>query len=165
MTSSRWPRPIGIIESIALSPVCSGSFTGWRSTTPGALNSSGRFSSEAMAPAPSSGLPSGLTMRPTSSSPTGTLMTRARALHGLALRDLLPVAEERDADVVLLEVERDAGDAVLELEHLHGQAALEAVDAGDAVADLEDGADLGEVGLDVVVLDALLEDRRDLFGA
>ncbi len=28
----------------------------------------------------------------------------------------------------------------------------------------EHGADLGEVGLDVVLLDALLEDRRDLFG-
>ena len=42
MISSRWPRPIGIIESIALIPVWSGSFTGWRSTTPGALNSSGR---------------------------------------------------------------------------------------------------------------------------
>jgi len=28
MISSRWPRPIGIIESIALMPVWSGSFTG-----------------------------------------------------------------------------------------------------------------------------------------
>ena len=26
----RWPRPIGIMESMALMPVCSGSFTGWR---------------------------------------------------------------------------------------------------------------------------------------
>src|ERR1039458_6292673 len=37
MISSRWPRPIGIIESIALSPVSIGSLTGWRWTTPGAL--------------------------------------------------------------------------------------------------------------------------------
>ena len=57
------------------------------------------------------------------------------------------------------------GDAVLELEHLHGDRALEAVDARDAVTDLEHGADLGEVGLDVEVLDALLEDRGDLFRA
>jgi hypothetical protein len=28
MISSRWPRPIGIIASIALMPVCSGSVTG-----------------------------------------------------------------------------------------------------------------------------------------
>jgi len=30
MISSRWPRPIGIIESMALMPVCIGSFTGCR---------------------------------------------------------------------------------------------------------------------------------------
>ena len=68
---------------------------------------------------------------------------------------MLPLAEERRADVVLLEVEREADDAVLELEHLHRDRVLEAVDAGDAVADLEHGADLGEVGLDVVLLDPL----------
>ena len=47
-------------------------------------------------------------MRPISASPTGTLATLAGAADGLALLDVLPVAEERDADVVLLEVERDA---------------------------------------------------------
>src|SRR5216110_1745161 len=36
MMSSRWPRPIGIMASMALSPVCSGSLTERRSTTPGA---------------------------------------------------------------------------------------------------------------------------------
>ena len=75
MISSRWPRPIGIIESIALMPVWSGSFTGWRWTTPGALNSSGRLSVVSIGPAPSSGLPSGSTTRPISASPTGTDMT------------------------------------------------------------------------------------------
>ena len=78
---------------------------------------------------------------------------------------MLPLAEERDADVVLLEVEGDADDAVLELEQLERDAVLEPVDAGDAVADLEHRADLGQVGLDVVLLDPLLEDRGDLFGA
>ena len=81
-------------------------------------------------------------------------------LAELALLDPLPVAEERRADVVLLEVEREARDAVLELEHLERDRRLEAVDAGDPVADLKDGADLGEVGLDVVLLDLLAEDRR-----
>ena len=37
MISSRWPRPMGIMESMALMPVCSGSLTGWRSATPGAM--------------------------------------------------------------------------------------------------------------------------------
>src|SRR4051795_7514225 len=71
MISSRCPRPIGIIPSIALSPVWSGSFTGWRWTTPGALNSAGRVSDVSMSPLPSSGLPSGSTMRPSRPSPTG----------------------------------------------------------------------------------------------
>jgi hypothetical protein len=78
---------------------------------------------------------------------------------------VLPLAEERHPDVVLLEVEGDADDAVLELEPLEGDAVLEAVDAGDAVADLQHGADLAEVGLDVVLLDPLFQDRGDLFGA
>src|SRR5579885_3027342 len=60
------------MESIALIPVWSGSFTGWRWTTPGALNSSGRRSSVSIGPCPSSGLPSGSTTRPSSAGPTGT---------------------------------------------------------------------------------------------
>ena len=71
MISSRWPRPIGIIASIAFRPVCIGCLTGWRWTTPGALNSAGRVSPEAMSPLPSSGRPSGSTIRPSSCSPTG----------------------------------------------------------------------------------------------
>ncbi len=44
MISSRWPRPMAVIASMALMPVCSGSFTGWRSTTEGACVSSRRSS-------------------------------------------------------------------------------------------------------------------------
>ena len=131
---------------------------------PGALNSSGRVSFVSIGPAPSSGLAERVDDPPDELVADRDAHDLARALDRVALGDLLPLAEERDADVVLLEVERDAGDAVLELEALRGQAVLEAVDAGDAVADLENGADLGEVGLDVVLLDPLLEDRRDLFG-
>ena len=71
MISSRWPRPIGIIPSIDIRPVCTGSVTGWRWTTPGALNSAGRVWVVAISPLSSSGRPSGSTMRPSSSSPTG----------------------------------------------------------------------------------------------
>ena len=89
----------------------------------------------------------------------------ASAPHRLPLLHVLPLAEERGTDVVLLEIEREAHDAVLELEHLHRDCVLEPVRAGDAVTDLENGADLGEVGLDVVVLDPFLQDRGDLFRA
>ncbi len=65
MISSRCPRPMGIIESMALRPVCSGSFTGWRSTMPGATMSIWRVPSmPSTGPCPSIALPSGSTTRP-----------------------------------------------------------------------------------------------------
>jgi hypothetical protein len=64
MISSRCPRPMGISASIALIPVCIGSFTGWRSTMPGATTSTARRPTEGMGPRPSTGSPSGLTTRP-----------------------------------------------------------------------------------------------------
>ena len=145
-------------------PVCSGSFTGWRWTTPGALNSSGRRSVGVDRALAVERVAERVDDAADERLADGHAGDAAGAAHGLALLDVLPVAEERGADVVLLEVEREAGDAVLELEHLQRHAVLEAVDAGDAVADLEHGADLGEVGLDVELLDPLLEDRGDLFG-
>ena len=42
MISSRWPRPIGVMASIDLMPVCSGSSTGCRPAMPGAIDSTGR---------------------------------------------------------------------------------------------------------------------------
>ncbi len=53
MISSRWPRPMGIMLSIALMPVCSGSLTGWRSAMPGATMSILRVSVDGMAGPPS----------------------------------------------------------------------------------------------------------------
>jgi hypothetical protein len=55
MISSRWPRPIGIMLSIALMPVWSGSFTGCRSAMPGATMSILRVSRDGIAGPPSSG--------------------------------------------------------------------------------------------------------------
>ena len=82
----------------------------------------------------------------------------------LALLHVLPFAEERGADVVLFEVEREADDSVLELEHFQRDRVLEAVGAGYPVPHLQDGSDLGEIGLDIVVLDSVLENRDDLLG-
>ena len=164
MMSSRWPRPMGIIASMALMPVCSGSLTGWRSTTPGALNSMGRKSVVSIGPLSSSGLPSGSTTRPTRASPTGTCRTLPGALDEVALFDERVLAQQHRADVVFFEVQRQAGHAVGQVEHLHGQGVAQAVDAGDAVADLEDGADLLDLDLGLVVLDLASQDRGDLFG-
>ncbi len=73
MMSSRWPRPMGIIESMAFSPVAMGSRTGWRSIMPGARRSTGSVSVVAIGPLSSMGAPSVLTTRPTMAGPTGTL--------------------------------------------------------------------------------------------
>src|SRR3954465_8451076 len=72
MISSRWPRPIGVIASMALMPVCSGSFTGWRWTTDGACPPSGADPGPSISPLPSGGRPRGSTTRPRKPSPTGT---------------------------------------------------------------------------------------------
>ena len=42
MISSRWPRPIGIMPSMALMPVCTGVSTDLRVVTSGAMRSTGR---------------------------------------------------------------------------------------------------------------------------
>ena len=89
----------------------------------------------------------------------------AGALDGLAFLDLAVIAEDHDADIVDFEVERHAADAVLELDHLAGLHVVEAVGAGDAVADGEHLADFRDLGLLAEILDLLLEDRGDFCGA
>ena len=59
-------------ESMALMPVCRGSWTGWRPVMPGAWISIRRCWTPLSGPLPSSGSPSTLTTRPTTPSPTGT---------------------------------------------------------------------------------------------
>src|SRR5664279_3354169 len=79
MISSRWPRPIGTIESIDFSPVCIGWLTLWRAITPGAIFSIGADILALIGPLPSIGAPSALTTRPFSSGPIGT--SRMRPVH------------------------------------------------------------------------------------
>ena len=88
----------------------------------------------------------------------------AGALDDVAFLDVAVVAEDHDADIVDFEVERHAARAVGELDHLAGLHLVEAVDAGDAVADRQHLADLGDLRLLAEILDLLLEDRGDLSG-
>jgi len=80
MISSRWPRPMLVIESIALMPVSSGSLTCWRCTTDGACSSRALVVSGSISAPPSWGRPSGSTTRPRKPSPTGTDSTRPLCL-------------------------------------------------------------------------------------
>ena len=67
---------------------------------------------------------------------------RPVALTGVALLDVVGLAEHDRADRVLVEVQREAERAALELEQLVDRGVGQARDAGDAVADLEDATDL-----------------------
>ena len=118
MISWRWPRPIGVIASIALIPVCSGSCTGLRPMMPGAWISMRRAMPPTMSPLPSIGWPRALTTRPSRASPTGTERMLPVALTVWPSSMPTAVAEHDGADRVLVEVEGQADGAVLELEQL-----------------------------------------------
>ncbi len=87
----------------------------------------------------------------------------AGTLDRVALANVLAEAEERGADVVVLEVEDHSVDFARELEELTRHGLLEAVDAGDSVADRDDRACLGDFDLLVVVLDLAPNDPADFF--
>ncbi len=88
----------------------------------------------------------------------------AGPLDGVAFLDAAVIAEDHDADIVGFEVERHALDAARELDELTGLHVVEAVDAGDTVADAEHLADFGNFGFLAEILDLVLEDRRDFRG-
>ena len=71
----------------------------------------------------------------------------AGALDLLALFDLLEVAEDHRADAVLVEVQRDAEHPAGELEELLRHHRGQALDVGDAVTGVDDGADLFTLGI------------------
>ena len=66
----------------------------------------------------------------------------AGGAHAVALFDGVGVAEDGGADDVGFQVEGQAEDVVAEVQQFVGADALQALDAGDAVADLDDGADV-----------------------
>ena len=131
------PAADGIIRSIALSPVCSGS-----AATRLALDHARGLELErpALGRLDRAQTVEQVAERVDDAAEQALSDWHTHDLAGppdrLTLSHLLPLPEERRADVVLLEVERDPDDAVLELEPLEGDAVLEAVDACDAVADL-----------------------------
>ncbi len=86
--------------------------------TPGATFSMTSVSLALTGPLPSIGWPSALTTRPISSGPDRHFEDAARALDGVALGDVLIVAENHGTDRIAFEVERQAERVARELEHL-----------------------------------------------
>ena len=149
---------------MALMPVWTGVSTDWRTMTPGAMRSTGRVFVVAIGPLSSSGRPSGSTTRPSSAWPTGTSTTRPVVLTVSPSLIADVVAEDDRADRLLLEVEGHAHHPAGELEQLGRQGAVEAVDLGDAVADLDDRADAAGLDARVELVDRGLDDAGDLVG-
>ena len=162
MMSSRWPRPIGTIESMDFKPVCTGWLTDWRSMTPGATFSIGEERFVSIGPLPSIGLTERVDDAAEQRLADGHLENAARGLHGVALGDVLVLAEHHRADGILLEVERQAEASARELDHLAVLHVGEPVDPADAVRQRDDRADIARFGLRFEVLNALPDELADL---
>src|SRR5439155_4016510 len=83
-------------------------------------------------------------------------------LDDVPFLDLTVGPKEDGAHVVLFEVQDHADHVSRESEQLARHGALEAVHAGDTVADLDDAAHLGEIGLALEPLDLPSDDLTDL---
>ncbi len=94
-------------------------------------------------------------------SPTGTSQQAAGGLDGIAFLDVEVVAEDDGADGIFFKVEDLAHGAVLEFEQFAGHGVAQAVDAGDAVADFDDGADFVDLELLLEAGDFAFEDAGD----
>ena len=149
---------------MALRPVAIGSCTDLRGMMPGALTSATRRSVASIGALAVDGVAEGVDDAAEQALADGDVDDRLGALDDVALADVAVGAEDHDADVVDLEVQRHAADAAGELDHLAGLDVVEAVDAGDAVADREHPAHFRDLGLLAEVLDLLLEDRGDFSG-
>jgi hypothetical protein len=154
MISSRWPRPTGTSASSALRPVWTGSWTDLDAAPLGAFDRA--LAVDRVAERVDDAAEQAAAHR--------HVDDRAGPLDGVALADGAVVAEDHGADIVCLEVQRHALDAARELDHLAGLDVVEAVDAGNAVADRQHGADLGHLGVGAEIGDLVPDDLRDFCG-
>ena len=95
-------------------------------------------------------------------SPTGTLMMRPVRLTSSPSLISVYSPEQHHADLVFFQVHGDAGNAMREGEQFSGHDFVEAVNAGNAVAQRDDRADFIHGDLGFVVLDLLPDQLCDL---
>ena len=144
MINSRWPRPMGIMESMALMPVCTRSVDGLADDDvgrhlldrPGGGGVDRTFTVEGAAQGVDDAANQGIA--------DGDFNNLAGGADPVAFFDHVGVAEDGRAHEVGLQVHGQAEDVVAEVQKLVGADALEALDAGDTVADLDHGTDVDE---------------------
>ncbi len=87
----------------------------------------------------------------------------AGAFGDVALFDLAVLTEENAADIVLLEVQSHAENAVGELDQFHGHDIFQAIDTGDAIANLENLTHFFHIDLFLKLFDLFFENRGNFF--
>ena len=96
--------------------------------------------------------------------PTGTsTMAPVRLTVSPSLM-VLSLPKITHADIVGFQVQRHALDAAGKLDHLAGLDIVEAIDAGDAVADAQHFADFADLRFGAEILDFALQDGGDFGG-
>ena len=86
----------------------------------------------------------------------------AGTLHFVAFADFRVLAQQHYAYLIFFQVHGNAGDIVRELEQLSGHDFVQAMNAGNAVAQGDDCSDFVHGDLRFVVLDLLPYQLRDL---
>ncbi len=147
---------------MALMPVWTGVSTPWRTMTPGAMRSTGtgllRLDRALVVERP----PERVDHAADEGLPDRDLHDATRRLDRVAFLDRGGIAEDHGADRLLLEVQGHAEDAAGELQELRREGPGQAVHLGDAVTDLDDGADVAGLGALVERVDRGLDDADDL---
>jgi hypothetical protein len=164
MISSRWPRPIGTMESTDLRPVCTGCDTDFRQITPGAIFSIGSESLAVDRALAVDGLAEGVHHAADQLGADRHFEDAARALDGVAFGDVLVFAENDRADGVALEVQREAEGVAGEFQHFALHDVGQAVHAADAVGHGDDGAFGAGRGSELQVLYLALDQVADFGG-
>ena len=162
MISSRWPRPIGTIESIAFSPVCTGCDTDLRAdhARRDFLDDVGHLGVDRALAVDR--LAERVHHAPDQLGPDRHFENAAGRLDRVAFGDVLVFAQHHRAHRVALEVEREAEGVARKLEHLALHHVGQAVDAADAVGHRDHRALRARFERAAEVLDPALDEFADL---
>ena len=142
---------------MALIPVCSGSFTGWRSATPGGGSLNGTSFRRGHRPLSVQGIPQRIEHATENGVTHGHAQQLPRAADFVTFVDVEIVAENDHADGVLFQVERQPVHSAGKLDHFTGHHAGKPIYAGNSVADFQHAADFADVNLRLVLLNFLLD--------
>ena len=142
MINSRWPRPMGIIASTAMMPVCTGWLTGLALDDAGGDFFHGIKRLRDDRPFAVQRLAQGVDHAAQERLAHGHLQQFAGGAHFLAFLDAGVIAQDDRADLGFLQVQRQADDAVAEVQHFVEHGVGEALDLGHAVANFAHGADV-----------------------